>query len=106
MEEREQGPQGVQGIQGVQGKSGTNERGPEGPVGPEGPGGSYEAIHRWRWRALTLWILLFSGLAYYGYTQLEDVDQKIQDERAFAQRDACRQTNTRNRNTVAILDKR
>lgn len=54
-----QGRQGVQGIQGIQGVEGR------GTKGDRGEPGKYEALHRWRWRALMVWCIGFTFISFF-----------------------------------------
>lgn len=38
----------------------NGEQGKPGPQGPRGEAGKYEAIHKWRWTALAIWIIAFT----------------------------------------------
>jgi hypothetical protein len=46
-------------------------RGRRGREGRQGEAGK-DAIHPWRWRALTLWIILFTAFSFWQYTALQD----------------------------------
>lgn len=35
--------------------------GPRGPRGPQGEPGKYEALHKWRWTALAIWVVAFTA---------------------------------------------
>lgn len=70
-------------------------RGRRGRRGTQGDSGEYEAIHPWRWRALTLWIIVFTiavGFALHDSRQLANANRKriaeIQQARVFS----CRKT--------------
>jgi hypothetical protein len=48
------------------------ERGPRGRQGQRGPRGDSEAIHPWRWRLLTLWVVLFTAIVFYALNEIRD----------------------------------
>jgi hypothetical protein len=76
-------PEGAGGVGGAGGKGATGE---QGPVGPRGKGGKYEAIHPYRWRALTIWIVLFTLVGIIGIRENRERINDIQTSRV----ESCR----------------
>ncbi len=48
------------------------ERGEQGRRGRRGKQGHAEAIHPWRWRFLTLWIVVFTVIVFYALNEVRD----------------------------------
>jgi hypothetical protein len=40
---------------------------------------AYHPVHPWRWRALTIWIVVFTGVMLYSFHSVDDTTAKIRD---------------------------
>lgn len=63
----ERGPAGDKGYHGQRG-----EKGATGEQGVKGEKGEPEPIHPLRWRALAVWIILFTSITFYALQQIRN----------------------------------
>lgn len=72
-------PIGGGGIGGAGGEGGKGAQGIQGPQGPQGPPGDVERYHIWRWRFMSLWIVVFTALVSFALWQNHNLSIKTKD---------------------------
>lgn len=61
-----------EGVGGAGGAGGRGAPGKEGPQGKPGKPGAYEAVHRYRWKALSVWIIVFTLATGYALREARE----------------------------------
>lgn len=69
-EEIQRGERGPMGDKGYHGQ--TGEKGDPGKPGVKGEKGDAEPIHPWRWRGITVWIVVFTAIVFYSLQSTRD----------------------------------